>query len=75
MSVNILAVGDVSGQGGLDFLRAKLRSVKKLYDVAFTVVNGENASMKGLTPRQAEDMFCAGRMLSPWAITPTAGTR
>jgi metallophosphoesterase (TIGR00282 family) len=60
MSVNILAVGDVSGQGGLDFLRAKLRSVKKLYDVAFTVVNGENASMKGLTPRQAEDMFCAG---------------
>ena len=34
--------------------------MKKLYDVAFTVVNGENASMKGLTPRQAEDMFCAG---------------
>ena len=60
MSVNILAVGDVSGQGGLDFLCSRLRPVRKLYNVAFTVVNGENASMKGLTPRQAEDMFCAG---------------
>lgn len=60
MSVNILAVGDVSGQGGLDFLYRKLRTIKKLKDVSFTVVNGENASMIGLTPNQAEDIFDAG---------------
>ena len=60
MSVNILAVGDVSGQSGLDLLASRLRSVKKYYNVSFTVVNGENVSMKGLTPEQAEDILAAG---------------
>ena len=60
MSVNILAVGDVSGQGGLDFLCSKLRAIKRLKNVAFTVVNGENAAMTGITPNQAEDIFDSG---------------
>ena len=60
MKVNILAVGDVVGESGLDFLSRKLRSVKKLKNISFTVVNGENASGTGLTPAQAERIFDAG---------------
>lgn len=60
MNINILAIGDVSGQTGLAFLSDKLRGVKKLYDIAFTVVNGENASLLGITPAQAEALLKAG---------------
>ena len=60
MNVRILAVGDVVGDSGVDFLSKKLRGLKKLYDVHFTVVNGENASCNGLTPAQADDIFAAG---------------
>lgn len=60
MNVNILAVGDVVGNSGLDFLAKKLRSIKKLKNIAFTVVNGENAAGVGLTPNQAEHIFSAG---------------
>ncbi len=60
MSVNILAVGDVVGEGGVTFLSTHLRAFKKLRDISFTVVNGENASMMGLTPRDADRIFDAG---------------
>ena len=60
MELRILAVGDVVGQPGLDFLNRRLRTLKKNHDVHFTVVNGENASGVGLTPDQAEDIFRAG---------------
>ena len=60
MNVNILAVGDVTGSAGLHFLSEKLRGVKKLYDIAFTVVNGENASGTGITKAQAEEILVAG---------------
>ncbi len=55
-----MAVGDVVGTAGLDMLSRHLRSLQKLRQVSFTVVNGENASGVGLTPRQAEDIFAAG---------------
>ena len=60
MTIRILAVGDVCGKPGLDFLRHTLRSVQKTYRIDFTVVNGENVSGTGLTPQQAEDIFAAG---------------
>ena len=60
MLLHLLAVGDVVGQGGLEFLDRHLRSVKKLHSVDFTVVNGENASGVGVTPRQAQAMLDAG---------------
>ncbi len=60
MTVNILAVGDVCGSNGLEFLRAHLRSVKKMKNIAFTVVNGENANVVGITPRQADHIFASG---------------
>ncbi len=60
MQANILAVGDVVGGAGLKYLRKVLPELRREYDAAFTVVNGENASDVGLTPDQAEDMFTAG---------------
>lgn len=60
MIKNVLAVGDVVGDSGVRFLSKKLRDIKALRDISFTVVNGENASMVGLTPRQADDIFSAG---------------
>lgn len=60
MEVHILAVGDLVGDSGVDFLCRHLPSLRKLYDIHFTVVNGENAAVNGLLPRQAEEMFSAG---------------
>ena len=60
MEMNILAVGDVVGSAGLAFLGKKLRSLKRELAVDFCIVNGENASMAGMTPGQAEEIFAAG---------------
>ncbi len=60
MELHLLAVGDVVGESGLDFLNRRLRTMKKKYDVHFTVVNGENASGVGLTPAQADAILDAG---------------
>ena len=60
MLYRILAVGDVVGQSGVQFLKKHLRAAQKLYGVNFTVVNGENAQMVGLTREDAEAMFAAG---------------
>lgn len=60
MTANILAVGDVSGSTGLALLTKKLRAFRKLKNIAFTVVNGENASIFGLTADQAESLLDAG---------------
>ncbi len=60
MLVNILAVGDVCGKCGLETLEKHLRPLKKMKNIAFTVVNGENANGVGITPDQAERIFDAG---------------
>ena len=60
MLFRLLAVGDVVGEAGIDYLTAHLRSLKKLKAVDFTVVNGENADMMGVKPKQAQAIFDAG---------------
>ena len=60
MNINVLAVGDVAGKTGLEFLIEKLRGVKKYYDISFTVVNGENAAGLGIKPEQAQAVLDAG---------------
>ena len=60
MQIRILAVGDVCGQPGLDHLEKHLKTYQKELDVAFTVVNGENANVVGITPKQADLIFRAG---------------
>ena len=60
MLYNILAIGDVVGGCGVSCLEHHLRAAKKLKNIHFTVVNGENAAMVGLTPNDAERIFSAG---------------
>ena len=60
MLMNILAVGDIVGEPGLKHLERHLRPLQKLKNIAFTVVNGENASGVGLTPDQAWRIYDAG---------------
>ena len=60
MTINILAVGDVVGQTGLTFLRDRLKPFQREAGIDFTVVNGENANVVGITPSQADAIFNAG---------------
>ncbi len=57
MSITVLAIGDVCSQSGLDIIRKKLWSIRRLYGADFCIVNGENASGLGITPSQARDIF------------------
>ena len=60
MIYHILAVGDVVGEQGLAHLEASLRPLKRWKDIHFTVVNGENAALLGVTPDQVERLYAAG---------------
>ena len=60
MDFKVLAVGDVVGNPGMDRIVRSLRWLKKRTGADFAVVNGENASVVGMTPQQAEDIFDAG---------------
>ena len=60
MNIHVLAVGDVVGDAGVDFLSRHLPALRKSYDVHFTVVCGENAACNGLLPAQADAIFSAG---------------
>ena len=55
MLLNVLAVGDVCGEGGQDILARRLKELREAEDIHFTVVNGENAASNGLMPQQARD--------------------
>lgn len=57
----LLTVGDVVGQSGRDFLKDRLRRIKKQNNVDFCIVNGENSGVNnGIDPGCAEDIFEAG---------------
>ena len=60
MDFKVLAVGDVVGGPGMERVRRSLRWLKRKTEADFVVVNGENASVVGITPQQAEDIFDAG---------------
>jgi len=60
MDFKVLAVGDVVGNPGMERIRRSLRYLKRKWEADFVIVNGENASVVGLTPDQAEDIFDAG---------------
>lgn len=58
--MRILAVGDVCGEPGLKYLSTVLKKFKEENSIDFCVVNGENANVVGVTPRQADEIFRAG---------------
>lgn len=60
MHFKVLAVGDITGESGVAFLRRHLRRLKQEKGIDFAVVNAENAAGNGLLPAQAEDIFAAG---------------
>ena len=60
MIVKILAVGDVCGEPGLEYLEKNLKNYRRENNIDFVVVNGENANVVGITPRQADAIFRAG---------------
>ena len=60
MEFKVLAVGDVVGAHGMEQIRRRLHQLKRKVGADFVVVNGENASVVGITPGQAEDILDAG---------------
>ena len=60
MEFKVLAVGDVVGAPGMERIRRHLRQLKRRTGADFVIVNGENASVVGITPTQAEDILDAG---------------
>ena len=60
MELKVLAVGDVVGEPGLERIRKSLRKLKRDLGADFVIVNGENASNVGMTPRQGDTIFDAG---------------
>lgn len=60
MDFKVLAVGDVVGNPGMERVRRSLRYLKRKTGADFVVVNGENASVVGMTPRQGEEILDAG---------------
>lgn len=60
MDFKVLTVGDVVGGPGMDRICHSLRWLKRKTEADFVIVNGENASVVGITPRQAEEILDAG---------------
>ena len=60
MLFRVLALGDITGEDGVEFLRRHLSYLKREKGIDFVVANGENAAGNGLLPAHAEDIFSAG---------------
>lgn len=59
--MKILAIGDVTSQGGLLHLEKNLWAVRDKYGIDFCVVNGENASfITGISKEGAENLLRSG---------------
>jgi len=54
---NLLFIGDVVGKSGCDFLESRIYSIKKKYNIDFTVINGENSAQgNGITAFSAQQL-------------------
>ena len=60
MDFKVLTVGDVVGKPGMDRIARSLRRLIRETGANFVVVNGENASVVGMTPQQGRDILDAG---------------
>lgn len=59
--MKVLAIGDVVGSLGCEFLRQKLPEVRKKYNVDLVIANGENsAEGNGILPSSAEFLLNSG---------------
>lgn len=60
MEWKVLAVGDVVADCGVRMIEKHLPPLRRQVGADFTVVNGENAAVLGITVDQAETIFAAG---------------
>ena len=59
--MKILAIGDIFGKSGCDFLLKKLPDIKKEHSIDLVIANGENsAEGNGILPSSANSLFAAG---------------
>lgn len=59
--MNILAIGDIVGEGGCSFLREKLKSLKSDHNIDLVIANGENsAEGNGITHETAKYLIESG---------------
>ena len=59
--MNILAIGDIVGNSGVNKLKSELQDIKNKYNIDFVIVNGENAAEgMGLTIKNFKDIVSAG---------------
>ncbi len=59
--MKILAIGDVTGPGGIDYLEKNLWRIRREEKIDFCVVNGENASfITGISAELADALLKAG---------------
>lgn len=59
--MHILFLGDIFGKPGRQFVRKMLPSLKKRFNIDFTIANGENAAGGlGLTPATVQELFDMG---------------
>lgn len=57
----VLAIGDIVGQSGCDYVRERLPALRTNYQVDIVVANGENsAEGNGITPGSARHLFGSG---------------
>lgn len=57
----MLAIGDVVGKNGVEFLRSKLKSIKEKHKIDLVIANGENsAEGNGILPDSARRLFDSG---------------
>ncbi len=61
MTINVLFIGDIIGQPGLDIARMWIPSLQKKYRTDIIIANGENvADGKGCTEKEAKELFALG---------------
>ncbi len=60
-SMRLLAIGDICGDLGCEYLRKKLPELKRHKKIDVVIANGENsATQNGVTPQSAEYIFACG---------------
>ena len=59
--MNILAIGDIVGNAGIQELRKRLPKIKEKYNIGFVIANGENSAEGfGITETNFKDILSSG---------------
>ncbi len=59
--MKLLTLGDIVSSSGCDFVRKKLPSLKKQYNIDICIANGENSAVgNGILPHSADHLFASG---------------